>query len=68
MAEGNNKVLNSISSGSREHITACYVVGADGSIIPPRCIFKGVRNVALTKLKDLPKDGKSGIRIVIVEV
>ena len=44
-------MLYSISSGSRDHITA---------IIPPRLVFKGVRNVAQTHLKNLPKDGKSG--------
>jgi hypothetical protein len=58
--ENGIQALFSISSGSRDHITACYVVVADGSMVPPRCIFKGVRNVALTHLKDLPKDGLSG--------
>jgi hypothetical protein len=60
LAEKNTKVLYSISSGSRDHITACYMVSANGSIVPPRLVFKGVRNVAQTHLKNLPKDGKSG--------
>lgn len=53
-------MLYSISSGSREHITAGYMVSADGSMVPPRLVFKGVRNVAQEKLKDLPTNGKSG--------
>ena len=60
LAEKNTKVLYSISSGSRDHITASYMVSANGSIVPPRLVFKGVRNVAQTHLKNLPKDGKSG--------
>ena len=66
--ERGTKVLFSISSGSRDHITACYVVGADGSMAPPRCIFKGVRNVALTHLKDLLKDDLSGTTNVNIAV
>ena len=61
LAEKNTKVLYSNSSGSREHITAGYMVSADGSIVPPRLVFKGVRNIAEAKLKDLPQDGNSGI-------
>ena len=36
------------------------MVSANGAMVPPRLVFKGVRNVALVHLKDLPKDGKSG--------
>ena len=53
-------MLYSVSSGSREHITACYTVSAAGESVPVRCILKGVRNVAEQRLKDLPSDGKSG--------
>ena len=60
LAEINTKILYSISGGSREHITASFLCGADGSMVPPRCIYKGVRNVAQTHLKDLPKNGLSG--------
>ena len=49
-----------MSSGSREHITASYTVAANGDMVPPRCVFKGVRNIAQKKLQDLPKDGLSG--------
>ena len=41
LAERSTKVIYSISSGSREHITASYMVSANGDIVPPRCIFKG---------------------------
>ena len=60
LADKDTKILYSVSGSSREHITASYVCGADNTIIPPRCIYKGVRNVAVTHLKDLPQDGKSG--------
>ena len=60
LAEKNTKVIYSISSGSREHITASYTVSANGDVVSPRCISKGVRNVAAERLKDLLKDGKSG--------
>ena len=60
LAEVGTKVLYSVSSGSRDHITASFVVGADNTMVPPRVIMKGVRNVALSHLKDLPKNGLSG--------
>ena len=60
----NTKILYSVSGGSREHITTSYLCGADGSLVPPRCIYKGVHNVAQTHLKDLPKDGLSGNKII----
>ena len=60
LAEVGTKVLMSISSGRREHITASYLVYASGGMVPPRCVFRGVRNVALVHLKNLPTDGKSG--------
>ena len=60
LADKDTKILYSVSGSSREHITASYVCGADNIIIPPRCIYKGVRNVAVTHLKDLPQDGRSG--------
>jgi hypothetical protein len=58
LAEKNTKVLYSISSRSQDHITDSYKVY--GSIVPPKLVFKGVRNFAQTHLKNLPKDGKSG--------
>jgi hypothetical protein len=35
-------------------------VSANGDMVSPRCVFKGVRNIAQNKLKDLPKNGLSG--------
>ena len=46
LAERGTKILFSISSGSREHITASYVVSAVDGMVPPRCVFRGVRNGA----------------------
>ena len=60
LAERNIKVLYSLSSGSREHITACYTVSAAGEAVPVRCMLKGVRNIAEQRLNDLPINGKSG--------
>jgi hypothetical protein len=59
LAERNIKVVYSLSSGSREHITACYTVFAAGEAVPFRCILKGVRNAAEQRLKNLPSNGKS---------
>ena len=60
LAEVNTKILFSISGGSREHVTASFLASADGSLVPPRLIYKGVRNVAEKHLKDLDSTGKSG--------
>ena len=60
LAEVNTEILYSISGGSREHITASYLTSADGCLVPPRLIYKGVRNMAQKHLKDLPKTGLSG--------
>ena len=60
LAPINTKIVYSISSGSREHVTASYLVNASGEMVPPRLVFKGVRNVAEEKLKNLDKSGESG--------
>ena len=60
LAPVNSKVVYSVSSGSREHITASYLVSASGEMVPPRLVYKGVRNIAQEKLKNLDKSGKSG--------
>ena len=36
-------------------------MSARGDLVPPRVVFQGVRNVAATHLKDLPKTGGSGV-------
>ena len=60
LAEKGSKLLYNVTSNTRDHITASFIVSAAGGMVPPRCVFKGVRNVALNHLKDLPKDGLSG--------
>ena len=36
------------------------IVSAVGEMVSPMCIFWGVRNMAVTHLTSLPKDGKTG--------
>ena len=55
------KVIYHISGSSREHITTSYICSANGGLVSPRCIYKGKRNVAEVHLKNLSKDGLSGI-------
>ena len=55
-----DKVVYSVTSSTRLHITAAYTVTASGKCVPPRLVFKGVRNMAQQHLRDLPKDGLSG--------
>ena len=35
---------------TRDHITAVLTVNAAGEMAPPRCFFRGVRNVAANHL------------------
>ena len=44
LAKRGTKVIYHVSSGSREHITVSYVCNAAGGMVPPRVIYKGVRN------------------------
>ena len=37
-----------------------FTVSASGALVPPRAVFAGVRNLAKTKLENLPRDGQSG--------
>ena len=60
LAEQGTKVLYNASSSTRDHITCVLTVNAAGDIAPVRCVFKGVRNMAVKHLKDLPKDSISG--------
>ena len=53
------KVIYHVSSGSREHITVSFACNAAGGMVPPRVIYKGVRNIAATQM-NLPEDGLSG--------
>ena len=60
LAERGTKVLLNVSSSTRDHITCVLTVIAGGDIMPPMCLFRGVRNVAAVHLATLPQDGKSG--------
>ena len=60
LTERGTKVLYNVTSSTRDHITAVLTVNAAGEMAPPRCFFRGVRNVAANHLAGLPKDGKSG--------
>ena len=64
LADKDSKNLFSVSSLSREHITACYTVSAAVEAVPVRCILCRVRNIAEQKLKDLPCNGKTGIQFL----
>ena len=48
LAEVGSKILYHISGASQEHITMSFTCSADGSLVPPRCIYRGVRNTAQT--------------------
>ena len=54
------KQVYSVSGSTREHVTISFTVNAAGQMVPPRGVFAGKRDMAKHKLKDLPKDGKSG--------
>ena len=45
---------------SKEHITASVVCVASGDVLPIRLVYKGTRNIAATKLKDMRCDGVTG--------
>ena len=60
LAKKGTKVVFHVSSGSREHITVSYACNAAGGMVPPRVIYKGVRNMAATHLQNLPVGDKSG--------
>ena len=60
LTQKGTKVLYNVTSSTRDHITAVLTVNAAGEMAPPRCFFRGVRNVADNHLAGLPKDGKSG--------
>ena len=52
--------MYNVMSSTRDHISVSYTVLSSGMMVPPRCIFKGARNMAAKHLKDLPNDGFSG--------
>ena len=60
LAAVNTKQVFSVTSSTREHVTMSFTVNAAGEMVPPRAVFAGVRNMARDKLRDLPKDGRTG--------
>ena len=60
LAERGTKILYNVTSSTRDHITCVLTVNAAGHMAPPRCLFRGVRNVAAKHLVLLPVDGISG--------
>ena len=60
LAPRSARQVYNVSSSTREHVTILYTINAAGDMVPPRGVFAGKRDMAKIKLKDLPKDGKSG--------
>ena len=60
LAKKNTKQVYNVSSSTREHVTVSFMVSAVGEVSPPRVIFAGKRDLAKTKLKDLPRNGRTG--------
>ena len=60
LAKRGTKLLYNVTSSTRDHITCVLTVSAAGEMVSPMCVFWGVKNVAVTHLTSLPKDGKTG--------
>ena len=60
LARRGDKVNYSVTGSTRLHVTAAYTVTASGKMVPVRCVYQGVRNVAQQHLKDLSTEGLSG--------
>ena len=60
LAGVNTKQVFGVTSCTREHVTMSFTVNAAGEMVPPRAVFAGMRDMARIRLKDLPKDGKTG--------
>ena len=57
---GTTNVLYNQCGSSKEHVTGSYTIAASGDVVPPRLVYKGTRNMAATKLKDMKSDGVTG--------
>ena len=53
-------MLYNVTSSTRDHITVALTVNAVSQMVPPRCIFRGIRNVAAAHLASLLSNGRSG--------
>ena len=60
LAGKNTKQVFSVTSCTREHVTMSFTVSAAGEMVPPRAVFASKRNMAKDRLKELPKDGRTG--------
>ena len=60
LAQRGCKVLYNVTSSTRDHITVALTVNAASQMVPPQCIFRGIRNVAAAHLVSLPSNGRSG--------
>ena len=60
LAGKNTKQVFGVTSSTREHVTMSFTVNAAGEMVPPRAVFAGLRDMARIRLKDLPKDGRTG--------
>ena len=60
LAQKGTKILYSVTSSMRDHITAALTVNAAGEMAPPCCFLWGVRNIAAKHLAGLSKDRKFG--------
>ena len=60
LAEVGTDQVYSVTSSTREHVTVSFTVNAAGEVVSPRGVFAGKRNLAVVRLKDLPKNGNSG--------
>ena len=45
---------------SKEHVTGSFTIVASGDVVSPRLVYKGTRNMARGKLKDMRVDGVTG--------
>ena len=45
---------------SKEHVTGSYTIAASGDVLPVRLVYKGSRNMAAAKLKNMKCDGVTG--------
>ena len=57
---GVSDVLYNQCGCSKEHVTGSFTIVASGDVVSPRLVYKGTRNMARGKLKDMREDGVTG--------
>ena len=60
LVEKNTKQVYTVSSNTREHITAFYTVNTSSGMVPPCAVFSDKRNITKVKQASMPNDGMSG--------